>query len=799
MAHSRAFLRVLLAGAALGALGTAGPVLAQDEGGQSGVERIVVTAQFREQSLQDTPVAITAVNAALLEARSQTNIVDVANQAPNVRLTKGSAPYGPSLQAHIRGVGQHDFSFALEPGVGVYVDDVYYATLTGSILDLLDLDRVEILRGPQGTLAGQNSIGGAIKLFSRAPTGDGGGFVQGTFGEFNRTEVRAAADFTLVPDRLFGRISGVSAAKDGYVTRYDYACTHPGTAVPSFKTGPGCELGTEGGISYSGLRGSLRWTPGDRVEVNLIGDYTNDNSEASPFTLLYVGNLAGPGVTGANPANHSINGVPLGAPTGSAFISYSPFGPYALDTFSDSPYINYSTHANPAPVDGTAPYANSPIYQVDSWGVSATADVELTDNLNLKSISAYRRYEGEWSIDEDGSPIGSTTLLNQVWHWQLTQEFRLNGTLFDDAVNYTLGAFYLDKNSWYGGRVDLNTLQFVEDDTIPATTQALFANVDWAVTDRLSLIAGVRYSDVEKTFNYGRKGIPGNIYGGLAPPAVRPLDGVAGAFSGDRWDYRAVAQYRWSDALMTYAQYSTGFKSGGVNPRPFFPNQALPHNPEELTAYEIGAKSDLLDGALRLNAAVFQNKYDDILMTVNSCPPPATPTPCAMPVNAGEADVQGFELEAFARPIDGLTIDASYSYLDFEYTSLTAAALGSGITLDMRMPFAPESQYSIGAQYEIQLGQAGTLTPRLDYAWQDSYFTGAINRAPYNVIESRGLLNGRLTWRPENDEWAVALEVTNMADELYYTGIFDNRGSSRTIQGQPGLPQEWAITVRRNF
>src|SRR6478736_1428274 len=140
-------------------------------------DTIVVTAQFREQNLQDTPLAITAVNAAMLEARSQTNISEVANQAPSVTLKPQGAAYGPSLGANIRGVGQFDFNPALEPGVGFYVDDVYYATLTGSILDLLDLDRVEVLRGPQGTLSGRNSIGGAVKLYSKKPEGDNSGYV----------------------------------------------------------------------------------------------------------------------------------------------------------------------------------------------------------------------------------------------------------------------------------------------------------------------------------------------------------------------------------------------------------------------------------------------------------------------------------------------------------------------------------------------------------------------------------------------------------------------------------------------
>lgn len=770
------------------------------------LEEIVVTAQFREQNLQDTPLAITAVSGEMLEARSQVSIIDIANQAPNVTLKPGSAPFGPSAQAFIRGVGQADFNFALEPGVGMYVDDIYYSTLTGTIFDLIDLDRVEILRGPQGTLAGQNSIGGAIKLFSKKPDGQGGGFVQATYGKYDRAEFRGAAEFTVIPDELFARIAGVSVQKDGYVTRYDYACTHPGTSIESFQTSDSCVLGTEGGKAYTGMRGSLRWLPTNRLEVNLIGDYTNDDSEASPFTLLYVGELDGPGVEPTTDPNLSMNGVLLGTVTGSPFISYSPYGPFAQDTFSQSPYINYSTYINPSPKDGTPPYAIPAEYQVDSYGGSGSVDFQLTDTLSLQSITAYRRYEGRWSIDEDGTPLGATTIHNEVWHQQFSEEIRLNGTLFNEAVDFTIGGFYFDQESHYGGRIDLLSLQFLESDDIPGDTLAFFTNVDWAVNDSLNLIGGFRYTDIEKTFIFGRLGIPGNSLGGAVSPNLAPINGLDGVFSGTHEDFRAVIQYRWTEDIMTYAQYATGFKSGGINPRPFFPVQVLPHDPEELDAYEIGFKSNLFDKRMRLNVSAFFNDYQNILMTVNACERPATPpfngtigAPCAKPVNAGEADVKGFEVETDIFPVDGLAIDASLSYLDFEYQTILPAAQVSGITIDMRAPFTPEWQYSLGVQYEFPLGTWGTLTPRLDYSYQDSYFSAAINRAPYNEVESYSLLNGRVTWRSTDEDWQVAMEVTNMTDELYYLGIFDNRGSSKTIHAQPALPLQWAISVKRSF
>ena len=203
------------------ALGFAQPSLAQQAAPQgqadaadNAVGDIIVTAQFREQRLQDTPIAITAVNAALMEQRSQTNLSDVVKQAPNVQLLPATAAFGPSISASIRGLGQGDFNPALEPGVGLYIDDVYYPRLTGANFDLMDVERVEILRGPQGTLTGRNSEGGAIKFVSRKPTGDGSGFVQATYGSRNRINLRAGADVKLT-DTLFLRLSGAYADQDG--------------------------------------------------------------------------------------------------------------------------------------------------------------------------------------------------------------------------------------------------------------------------------------------------------------------------------------------------------------------------------------------------------------------------------------------------------------------------------------------------------------------------------------------------------------------------------------------------------
>ena len=768
------------------------------------LDEIVVTAQFREQSAQDTPIAITAVDAKMLESRGEVMINEVASQAPNVILEPGPGTFGPALQAFIRGVGQADFNYASEPGVGIYVDDVYYSTLTGSIFDMLDLDHLEVLRGPQGTLAGMNSIGGAIKLYTKKPDGQGDGYVEATYGSFNRTELRGAGDFTLIPDQLFVRFSGVARHQDGYVTRYDYACTHPGANVPTAVTGSDCTLGTEGGVSYAAVRGALRWTPNDQLEVNIAADHTGDNSEAAPSTLLYVGQVSGK--TGPSAPTYPrfssapTGGIPLATTTGSAFISYSPFGPYAQDTFSHSPYVNYSTYCDAKPPDGTAPFCVPAVRQVSGYGFSGTVDFKANQDIAIKSITAMRYYSGTWSLDEDASPLSDEILFNQVWHRQVSEELRLSGNLFDGAVKYTVGGFYFDQHSFYGGRIDLGSFEFIENDHFPATSKAGFFNADWQITNALELNAGVRYTKEDKTLIYGREGVPGNDYPGGVAPQVASLNGLEGHFAGNKTDYRVALQYQWTPGFMTYADVSTGFKGGGVNPRPFYAAQAIAFAPETLTAYELGLKSDWLDHRLRVNVATFYDNYKNIQLIVNDCAfaGPQFAEPCAAPINAGTAHIDGAELEVQARPTRALSVDASASYLHFNYVSLSSLAIGSGITPDMTTPFAPRWKYSTGVQYDIALGRMGSLIPRLDLNHQATFYSQAENSV-FNEIRGYTLLNGHLMWQGQQALWQATLEVKNITNHLYYYGIFDNRSSAQTVLGEPAPPREWAFTVKRSF
>jgi iron complex outermembrane receptor protein len=261
-----------------------------------GIEEIIVTAQFREQNLQDVPIAISAVNAKDLEQRGTIDVTDVARAVPNVEMTQGNSGYGANTnQAFIRGLGQLDFLTTFEPRVGFYIDDVYFQTTFGAVFDVLDLERVEVLRGPQGTLFGRNSVGGAIRIISRKPQGDNSGYLEITGGSYDRYQIRGAYDFALIPDQLMARITASARGQDGWVDLLDYRCANPTLGNANLSrlgagpaNGDGCKRGTLGGSKNHNVRGSLRWVPSDTIEVLLQADYLKEKSESAPEVILAV-------------------------------------------------------------------------------------------------------------------------------------------------------------------------------------------------------------------------------------------------------------------------------------------------------------------------------------------------------------------------------------------------------------------------------------------------------------------------------------------------------------------------------
>jgi iron complex outermembrane receptor protein len=763
-----------------------------DAGQGNTIAEVVVTAQFRQQNLQKTPLAITAVNSQMLEQRNQTSLAQVTAQAPNVTLAPNGAAFGSSMVAFIRGIGQTDFNLALEPGVGIYVDDVYYPTLTGSLLDLLDLDRVEILRGPQGTLAGKNSIGGAIKLYSQKPNGNDGGYIEATYGSLNRLNARGAGDFTIVADKLFARLSASTENHDGYVTRYDYACTHPGSNLPSQEVGNGCTLGHDGDQHVSNGRLALRWIATDKLEVNLSGSVTEDNSGVQANTLLKVD----PGSLGTLTYTKGVNGAPVFF--GSQFIS-------------SNPYTSYGTYTSNAcsVIFGCDPYGPitvPPINHLYESNADLSLDYKLADNLTLKSITGYQYYNNQFAEQTDASPIGVEILLQKQVHHSFSQELRLSGN-YGTTFDYTIGGFYLDQNGGLNARVGLPWVGFDFEhgpDSTPATTEAVYADATWHVVDKVDLSGGIRYSDETKDYTYFRHnadGTPITIptgYNGI----LTGLSDTTAHFRGTHADYRVALQYQFTSDVMAYVDTATGYKGGGVDPRPFVIPQAVSFAPETLTAYEGGLKSYLFDHKMRLNLAGFYNEYNNIQLTLTSCPNESygsAAIPCALPANVGNAHVAGFETETEIHPFAGFELDGSLSYLNFKYTAINNSQGPTGILLGMTTPYTPAWKWSLGAQYVFDLNGKGTLTPRVDVNYQSSEFTNPINDPKWNEIPGYTVANARITYKAPTGGWSAWLEVSNFTNQLYYLTLFDLHSSAGYVNGQPAMPREWSLTVKKTF
>ena len=798
------------------ALAQSGAAGAKDAGADPAEQsdEIVVTAQFREQRLQDTPLAITAIDSALMEARGYTRLSDVTAQAPSVVLQPNPSGQGNSMRAYIRGVGQSDQSPSVEPGVGIYIDDVYFATVTGSIFDLLDLDRVEILRGPQGTLSGMNSEGGSVRLYSRKPTGDGG-YIEATLGNFQRREFRGSADFAIVPEKLFVRISGLYRKRDGYVKLMDYACTHPNDpyvvsgALKPQTTLNNCQVGSLGNQSVAAMRGSLFYDPGNGLEVTISGDWTKDDSSTQPSVLLRAGEVV-PGVSLAY----------QGVPYDNRYVTQ---GPFAGDTVIHDPFVNYANYYDPGvtyaatDVAGTPGQPNGPVKltpssSLDAWGVSGKLSWKFNDVFSLDSITGYRTYNSYGTSDNDSSPV--MMLLNEANfdHEQFSQEVRLNGRFLDGRVNVTVGGIYFHQKTTYYERVDAPlvagiygpptkpTYHFLQKDTATLNNKAGFAHITWDATDKLSFAGGIRVTSEDKDYLFNRFALDGKSPFPILSDPANPLNGRVGNYSGTHVDYRADVSYRWSPELMTYAQFSTGFKGGGISPRPYWPQQIRGFGPEKLNSYELGLKSDLLDRKLRLNAAAFYMDYADYQATPNVCVdqsgnplplPYGTPGLCGQYLNVADAKVKGFEVEVFARPVTGLQIDGSASYLDFKFKNPKIAT--SQVVAGSTPPGLGDWKWSAGIQYEAPF-LGGSLTPRFDVSYLSGY-CGDLACSPLAQNSGYTLANARLTYQSPDKAWRVALEVSNLFDKFYYI----NKLVSAYAVGQPGAPRMWSLSVRRNF
>ncbi len=830
-------LRAALLCALVGLLATsavlaqnAGPAAtAPDQAAENGpnasgqLQTVVVTATFTSQSVQQAPLAITAITAEGLAERGQTSILDITQDVPSVNLAPQTAAFGPSMVAYIRGIGQSDLDPALEPGVGIYIDDVYFGTLTGSIFDLLDLDRVEVLRGPQGTLEGMNSEGGAIRLFTKEPDSTESTSFDLLGGSRNHVELRASTDFAIT-DNLFVRLSGVGNHQDGYENVYDFGCANPSfaatpvtfspTGVPTYGT-PGtysvtpgvltkagsCQNGQLGGTSYAGGRAAVRWVVSDNLDVQFIGDLTNVDQEDPAETLIY----GGPGPLEGNasaalgalvtiPAVNTVTGKPALIPYNEALVpALVPSNPYTT-------YNNFCMAADPA--IGAPQYCTQDTQSILNWGGESLVNWTLSPDLSLKNILSERGYSSNWGEDNGESIWPNSIGQEGMEHHQFSEEVRLTGK-WSSVLDYTVGAFYFRELTVYPAHEDLGyvtptipgVFNFLQDDPIYASDKAGYVHLVWHATSKLDATFGTRYTSQDKTYHYVR------VTPTFQPDTALfgPLNGASGFYSATRFDWLADLDYHFTDDVMLYTQYSTGFKGGGVDPRPFYVEQAVHFNPETLSTYEMGLKTTWFDNHLRFNIDGYFSQYRQIQETLADCTgvegiAAAFGIPCALPYNAGDAHQKGVEAESQLR-FGGFQADASLSYIDFNYVSINPV---TGITLGMTTPYMPEWQANEGMQYTLAV-PGGSLTARLDASTRTDVYTGAVN-GPYNHIGGYTTYNAHLTWEPPKGNWQIILSAINLTDKFYWENVFDLvQAGGASVGGIPSEPLEIDLEIKHQM
>ena len=742
----------------------AGPSFAQG----AALEEIVVTAQKREESLQDTPVAVSAFTADAIETKGIDDISEVASFTPNLVFDTTSPVSGLSSGAvvFIRGIGNTDFSLTTDPGVGTYVDGVYMSRSAGGVLDVLDVERIEVLRGPQGTLFGRNTMGGAISVTSHKPADEFQGKAELTAGDFSRLDVRASVDVPF--SEAFRATFAVSEKnRDGFVDRVLV----------------GDRLGDENKFA---LRASAVFEPGDNLDFQFSYDYTKIDEQSAGSTL--AGFTPGAGTVGYGLATYG------DIPAGLADLSQ-----YITDGADD---ISYATGAT-----GT---------ELDINGLSLHGTYRGS-GFDLKYTVAQRQTEGGFYRDPDNSPHAITETLNPDYeHRQTSHELQLTGAGFDQRLKYVAGLYYFQEDGTDNVFVpvflpspDLAVgfpAAITNRAAVDTNSKAAYFQASWALSEIFSATAGVRQTKDEKDFVYTQY-IGADIHGnplpffpgavnkdGVFTPGLLPLVGNGSGAASDSFSettFKFGVDASLADNTLLYYSFSQGFKSGGFVLRYV---ESVPDirtfQPELVDSHEIGFKWQGFDDRVRLNAAAFYSDYEEVQVTFfDSLGGPVT-------ANAGTVEIKGLEVELTALVSDRLLLDVSYGYADAGYTTINPIS-GLSLTLDesARLVNTPENTFNIGLEYSLPIG-GRQLAARVDYSYKDDVFNDSQN-SPFLFQEAYDTLNAsiRLSIGESVD---VVVFVDNLTNERFIESGDSNFGLG-FHEANYNRPREYGVTFRYRF
>lgn len=716
------------------------------------IEEIVVTAQKREQSAQDTALALSAYTTETVDSQQIDGVRKLSQLAPSLVFNRS----GTAANTYMRGVGQDIATVLGEPGVALFIDGVYQGANFAQTASYNDIERIEVLRGPQGTLYGRNTTGGNINIYTKQPDFEPAFEASLLYGDYDRVKARIAGQGTLVEDRVAVRGSFVTDTNDGY------------------RDNPfnGAEL-EERDIQAGAV--SLLFTPSDTVELVLRADWNDQDDD--------------------NPAWDYLQAVP-----GSGL----------------SPQLFGGTAASGA--DDIRSERDSSI-ETEHWGVSADLIWDI-DDVTLRSITAYRESEQDVDYDNDGTDIPFFDTSGGQSSEQFSHEFNLSGSGFDGKLEWIAGVFYMEqeidivwnfdlealqgffesvfpdiqngfmpplppgglgdptRNPFYSGRLPSgmgSAVPFLDfSNELELDSTAVFVQGTYSLSDDWRLTAGVRYTDDEKTT---LQSVTSNV-----SPAVCQDLRLSEDWQETTW--KLGLDWDVADNVLAYVSASRGFKSGGFNTGTC--NNS--YDPETIDAYEVGLKSTLADGRVQLNLAAFSYDYRDLQATlfVNNA---------SLLDNATDTEMQGIEAEILVLAGAGFEFDAQLSWMDTEYEDFVTTNPMTGMLEDAsgnQVLRAPDLSYNVGVQYTVDLADSGALTFRYEASYKDDYYTTVFND-DFAKIDSYTIQNARIIWN-SGGAWEVQAFVENLTDEEYV----ENQLAVATVGGVIGSwapPRTWGLQI----
>lgn len=702
------------------------------------LDNLSVTARRVEETVQDVPVAVSAFSADDLRNLQAENLDSLQGAVPNLNIAQGRGS-ASSVNVFIRGIGQPDALQTFDPGVGIYVDDVYISRIQGSLFSLFDIERLEVLRGPQGTLYGKNSTGGAVKIVTKNPSQLAEGAAEVTFGN----EGRAEGKFYLAGP-LGG---GWSASLSGVVTRLDGFVEDPVT---------GEDFNDDDSNSF---RLKLRNDVNSQLSFTLSADYTHQQNELSlgrPESTLISIDLA----------DNSISPLLLAPPAGSEF--------------------NYRSRTS---------FTNGEDQELDHWGVSLLADWDINSEWSFKSITAYRELETDFFIDIDASEFELGDVFVGLDQEQFSQEFQFhydNGGGFRSVIGLyyltedvpsTQAAFADDLLRLAGTPIDF--LRTIEDD-LETDSYAAFVNTNWNFAPGWTLSAGIRYSYDDKEYERST-----STFSTVLPA----LNGTFAFADDDDWDAITPSfslEYQINNDALVYASANRGYKSGGFNGRANSAADVGAFDPEFVWTYEVGAKLTWLDGRLVTNWAAFHSDYKDFQARV------AEDISSFPVINAASLDINGIELEASALLDTGTIISAQVGYLDAEYDEFFDFRFPGQDRSDQVVPFSPDWTLRLAAIHTFYLPNGGGITVGADANWRDSLYLSVDNQDSLTQ-DDYWVFNAYARYESPDRHWLVSGGVRNLDDEVYKTDAqeFSSVGNIQTAYY--GDPRTYYLSLRYSF